>query len=320
MSLHVAVAIVSFRNPSDVADCLAALGESRHTDFEVVVCENGGPAAFEALQACASVRLAGGQPVRLVCAESNLGYAGGVNRCIRETPDADAWWVLNPDTLPDPIALAALVERLERGDCQAVGGVIQLASGQVQAYGGRWQRWLARAVSLGHGAAITVPVDPNEIEARQNFLNGASMLIGRTFLRGAGPMREDYFLYCEEVEWGLRGQKAGMRFGFTPQGVVVHKQGTSTGNAVDLRNRSRLSVYLNERNRVLLSRDCYPKLLPVTAVATLATLLIRFGKRRAWRQIGYGVQGWLAGLANRRGAPEWANADPTVDGKQPARG
>ena len=143
---------------------------------------------------------------------------------------------------------------------------------------------------------------------RQNFLNWASMLVSRAFLEAAGPMREDYFLYCEEVEWGLRGQKAGMRFGFAPEGVVVHKQGTSTGSATDLRDRSRLSVYLNERNRVLLSRDCYPALFAVTAITTLATLLIRFGKRRAWRQVGYGVQGWLAGLANRRGVPGWAQA------------
>lgn len=314
MPLHVAVAIVSFRNPADVADCLQALATSRHTDFEVVVCENGGRAAFEALQARAPSRLPAGQPVRLVCAESNLGYAGGVNRCMREAPDADAWWVLNPDTCPDPVALAALVARLERGDCQAVGGAIQLASGQVQAYGGRWQRWLARAVSLGHGSPIDAAVDPREIEARQNFLNGASMLIGRAFLEAAGPMREDYFLYCEEVEWGLRARQAGMRLGFAPEGIVVHKQGTSTGNAVDLRGRSRLSVYLNERNRVLLSRDCYPALFPVTVVTTLVTFLIRFGKRGAWRQVGYGLQGWLAGLANRRGVPEWAGAGP------PARG
>ena len=313
MPQHVAVAIVSYRTPGDVAECLQALSASRHTDFDVVVCENGGRAAFEALQACVPARLPGGQRVRLVCAEANLGYAGGVNRCMAQAPDADAWWVLNPDTHPDPMALAALVARLQRGDCHAVGGAIQLSTGEVQAYGGRWQRWLARAVSLGHGRSIDAAVDADEIEAQQNFLNGASMLISRTFLEATGPMREDYFLYCEEVEWGLRGQKAGMRFGFAPDGVVVHKQGASTGAAGDLRNGSRLSVYLNERNRVLLSRDCYPALFPVTVVTTLATFLVRFGKRRAWRQVGYGVQGWLAGLANRRGAPEWAQARPRAD-------
>jgi len=307
MSLHVAIAIVSFRNPDDVADCLRSLAAARHADFEVVVCENGGETAFVDLKARIPASLPGGQRVQLVAAPSNLGYAGGVNLCMRHAPEADAWWVLNPDTCPDPAALSALVERLARGDCQAAGGTIRLSDGRVQAYGGRWQRWLARAVSLGHGHDGAETVDPQRVEGLQNFLNGASMLVGRKFLEAAGPMREDYFLYCEEVEWCLRGLKKGMRLGFAPEGVVMHKQGTSTGNAVDLRGRSKLSVYLNERNRVLLSRDCFPALFPVTILTTLATLLVRFGKRRAWRQLTYAVQGWSAGLANRRGIPEWAD-------------
>jgi GT2 family glycosyltransferase len=140
------------------------------------------------------------------------------------------------------------------------------------------------------------------------------MLVGRAFLQSVGPMREDYFLYCEEVEWCLRGAKAGMRLGFAPDAIVVHKQGGSTGAAVDLRLRSKLSVYLNERNRVLVSRDCDPALLPLTAFTTLATLLIRFGKRRAWRQLGYAVQGWAAGMADRRGVPAWMSDQAPENG------
>ena len=47
--MHVAVAIVGFRNAGDIVHCLAALGASTHTDFEVVICENGGAAAYQAL-------------------------------------------------------------------------------------------------------------------------------------------------------------------------------------------------------------------------------------------------------------------------------
>jgi GT2 family glycosyltransferase len=309
MPVHVAVCIVSFRNPGDVAGCLAALAESGHRDFEVVICENGGAAAFAALRAETAACLPGGQKVQMIDAGANLGYAGGVNLCIRHASEADAWWVLNPDTYPDPVALSALVERLSLGDCHAVGGTILLTDGRVQAYGGRWQRWLARAVSLGLGSDAAARVDAGRVEQLQNFLNGASMLVGREFLKTTGPMREDYFLYCEEVEWCLRALKRGLRLGFAPRGIVVHKQGTSTGHTTDLRERSRLSVYLNERNRVLLSRDCFPALLPVTLLTSLGTLILRFGKRRAWRQLAYAVQGWSAGLANSRGIPTWGRAD-----------
>ncbi|HEY2358308.1 MAG TPA: glycosyltransferase family 2 protein [Phenylobacterium sp.] len=308
MSLHVAIVIVGFRNPDDVVGCLEALSASRHQDFEVVICENGGDAAFAALSARTPAALPSGQAVQLINAGANLGYGGGVNAGIRRTPDAGAWWVLNPDTRPDPVALSALVERLSHGDCEAVGGAIQLPNGLVQAYGGRWQRWLARAVSLGYGDDIAASVDPQFVESQQNFLNGASMLVSRRFIEATGLMREDYFLYCEEVEWCLRGLSRGMRFGFAPEGVVVHEGGTSTGNTQDFRGRSRLSVYLGERNRLLLSRDCFPSLFPVTILTALGVLLVRYGKRRAWRELGYAVQGWGAGLANSRGMPSWGKS------------
>jgi GT2 family glycosyltransferase len=305
MAFHVAVVIVSYRSAEDVADCLQALAGSRHLDFEVVICENGGAAAFDDLRTKVGPSLPSGQAVRLVLADRNLGYAGGVNRAMHAAPDADAWWVLNPDTLPEPDAMGALVARLSRGDCEAVGCAVMMAGGQVQSYGGCWQKKLARAVSLGYGAPASAQVNGSQIEQRQNYLNGACMLVGRRFVAAAGPMREDYFLYCEEVEWCLRGIKAGMRLGFADDAVVLHKQGTSTGAHADLRSRSKLSVYLNERNRVLLSRDCFPELLPLAVFTVLATLLVRFGKRGAWRQIGYAVQGWWAGVNNHRGAPNW---------------
>ena len=94
--MHVAVCIVGFRNAPDIGACLAALARGQHTDAEVLICENGGPEGFAALSAMLAVKPAGSLPVRAVLASGNLGYAGGINTCVRETPDADAWWLLIP--------------------------------------------------------------------------------------------------------------------------------------------------------------------------------------------------------------------------------
>ena len=306
--MHVAVAIVGFRNPDDIVQCLAALERSTHANFEVVICENGGPAAYAALTAAIPAVLPGGQPVRAILASGNLGYAGGVNVCLAAAPDADAWWVLNPDTCPEPDALRALTDRLARGDCEAVGCPVHLQSGKVQSYGGHWSGWLARPVSIGHGGPQDAPVDVAAIERGQNYLNGASMLVGRRFLETVGLMREDYFLYCEEVEWCLRALARGMRLGFAPDAIVLHAQGTTTGAGGHLAGRSRLSVYLGERNKILTTRDCYPGLLPVAALAALVAHLRRFGPAGAWAQLRYGLEGWWDGLMNRRGVPPWVGA------------
>lgn len=304
--MHVAVAIVAFRNLDDVMGCLGALERSRHQDFEVVICENGGPEAYARLKAATPERLPGGQAVRAVLAPSNLGYAGGVNTCIREAPTADAWWVLNPDTTPDAGALASMVERLSRGDCDAVGSVVHSETGTIQSVGGRWRRVFARAVSIGHGRPLAdLPTLAADLEERQNYLNGASMLVGRRFWEAVGPMREDYFLYCEEVEWCLRGRMLGMRLGFAAEALVMHYQGTTTGNPASIRDQGRTPVYLNERNRLLLTRDLFPGLLLLAAPLALALIFLRFPRRRAWKQLGYALEGWRAGLSGERGAPAW---------------
>jgi GT2 family glycosyltransferase len=303
--MHVAVAIVGFRNADDIARCLEALARSDHADFEVIICENGGPTGWEALQAVAPASLAGSQPVRAVLAEGNLGYAGGVNRCLQETRGADAWWVLNPDTQPKPSAMSALVRRLEEGDCDAVGCTLQLPNGKIQSRGGQWLPWLARAVSIDHGAPWEEQAMAGAVEQRQNYLSGASMMVARSFVDRAGLMREEYFLYCEEVEWCLRGIAIGLRLGYTPDAVVLHHQGTTTGNHPDIRQRGRTPVYLDVRNSMLLTRDLFPKRLPVAAIAAMVLIILRYGKRGAWRQLGYGLQGWAAGVLNRRGRPAW---------------
>jgi len=308
MSMHVVVAIVGYRNAGDIVQCLRALDRSTHDDFEVVICENGGPDAYAELEAALPRALSKGQPVRALLAPGNLGYAGGVNACLRDRPGADAWWVLNPDTSPEPNALAAMIARLARGDCAAVGCTVYLPDGRVQSYGGLWRPWLARTESIGLGSRLDTPIDPAMVEARQTYLNGASMLIGRDFVDRVGLMREDYFLYCEEVEWCQRGLARGLRLGFALDGRVLHAQGSTTGAGGDIRERRRMPIYLSERNLMLITRDCFPGLAPVAALAGFALLFAQFARRGAWKQLGYGLAGWWAGLRGERGVPDWAGA------------
>jgi N-acetylglucosaminyl-diphospho-decaprenol L-rhamnosyltransferase len=306
--MHVALLIVGFRNVEDILRCLAAVAHSTHADFEVVVCENGGGEAFRALAAAAPARLAGGQPVRIIEAPGNLGYAGGVNFALAATPGADAWWVLNPDTEVEPSALSAMLARLDLGDCDAVGGRIYMPDRIVQSCGGRWWAWFARSVSLCNGDSLDGEVDGAAVERSLSYISGACMLFGRRFLEVTGPMREDYFLYCEEVEWCLRARSKGMHLGFAPAARVMHYPGGTTGSADAIRTRPRTPIFLDERNKMLVTRDCFPARLPVAALSALMLLICRFGREAAWEQLGYALSGWAAGVANRRGVPAWIEA------------
>ncbi len=303
--MHLAICIVGFRNFDDIVRCMRALSLSTYSDFEVAICENGGEVAFTRLQDQLLSAVSMVQSVRIVQAPGNPGYAAGVNICMRETPSADAWWVLNPDTVVSPEALRHLVDRLALGDSELIACTVHYASGRVESRGGHWNAWLARAVSLDYGQDCASPARVSDLERRVNYASGAAMLVSRQFLERVGPMREEYFLYAEEVEWCLRGVALGMKIGVAVDAQVLHFQGASTGSVTDVSRRARMPVYLDERNKMLLTRDLFPRRLPVAALAAFLLLLLRFARRRAWRQLGYGLQGWFAGLRNERGKPVW---------------
>ena len=225
MSPHVAVVIVGYRNAGDIVRCLAALEKSTYRNFEVVICENGGGEAFAALRSQLPPALPNGQTVILIQAPSNRGYASGINIAMAGSREADAWWILNPDTEPSPGAMAALVARFAQG-YDAVGGPIYFPSGEIQSFGGVWSAWRAKGTSLGYGAPAGTKPDTAVIERTQNYLSGASMFVGRTFVAVAGQMEERYFLYCEEVDWFLRANTAGLASGLCAGG----DRGSSSGN------------------------------------------------------------------------------------------
>src|SRR3546814_20463480 len=83
-----------------------------------------------------------------------------------------------------------------------------------------------------------------------------------------------------------------MAFGFAPEARVLHNQGASTGSGQSVRTRPRLPIYLDERNKMLVTRDCFAGRLPIAAVAALGLLALRFLRRGAWKQFGYGLAGW----------------------------
>ena len=302
----IVVCLVGFRNVEDVMRCLPGLAAQTYAEFEVVICENGGPEAFAELREAAPAQLESGQLVTVIADHSNPGYAGGINRCIAARPGRAAYWVLNPDTVPQPGTLAAMAAELASGRVDAVGGPIVLPSGLLRTCGGRWRPWIAYSSAIANDVPLAECPDAASVENALSFISGASILVSQRFIESVGLMREDYFLYGEEVEWCLRAKARGQKLGFCRDGVVLHYQGTTTGSASDIGRRSRLPIFCDERNRVLTLRDtASPVLFAVGVAGAGITVLLRYGRRFAVRAMLHALAGWWAGLCNRRGKPPW---------------
>lgn len=320
--------MVGFRNAEDVRQCVLKLQDGIDGNFAVLICENGGRAAFDDLvgalgtlaaaeaappsadPAVAGVwrgRLPGGQVVEALLGADNLGYAGGVNATIARLAVFPAWsalWVLNTDTEPDRQALAALVAKAASDPSYGIVGsrLVLFGTGKIQAYGGRWRKFTARGFNIGLHRPAEAPVDPDAVEREMTYVLGASMYVTRAFIEEVGSMTEDYFLYVEEVDWCLR--RGRFRLGFAADSIVHHHHGGTMGSSLSRRSRSRLSVYLGERNKHLMSRRFYPALYPLIAFTTLL-FTADYIRARAPRNFLAALEGWWAGLRGESGKPAW---------------
>ena len=325
---RVVIAIVATDEAKNLVGCLGSLKNSIYREFSVVICENGGREAFERdvrelsevpgmseadaelddrLGAAEGRRFRlgeDGRVVRILRSRENRGYSGGVNFCIAAAgTDWDFIWVLNPDTFPEPNAIGALVRRQAEGGYGIVGSkIVFVAGGRVQLWGGlKYLPLLGRARSLGHGQPAEVTPDLREVEKALDVVAGTAMFVSKDYINTIGVMDEDFFVYHEDSEWSLR--HGAFRLGYAHDSVVHHVAGATSGSGGPRPKRSRFSIYLSERNRVILAKKRYRSVWPLLAVVALLQtleLLLRF---HSWRSFKIALGGWWAGVSGETGMP-----------------
>lgn len=107
----------------------------------------------------------------------------------------------------------------------------------------------------------------------------------RTAFDEVGGFDEDFFLYCEDTDLGLRMQWAGWTSVYVPDAVVLHRYSHTAGRV------SPLKAYLVERNRLWVVAKNFPlRAWPMARLTTLA----RFWWHLASVQSGQGAAGEFA--------------------------
>lgn len=238
-------------------------------------------------------------PLTIISAGANLGFAGGNNVAILYAlarADFAHVWLLNNDTVIDPHALTAMVQRMEhKSNAGMCGSVIRYYNQpeKIQALGGGWHcSWIGLPWHYGKYFSPKLPLTADEIEKRMNYVEGCSLLASRSFIETVGLMSEDYFLYFEETDWAVRG-KGRFSLACAPESIIYHKVGGSIGTSSKPWQKSLLCDYYNVRNRLLFTRRYYFYALPTVYLAIVATLIARamLGK---WERVKM-IIGLLAG-------------------------
>lgn len=200
----------------------------------------------------------------------NGGFAAGVNiglEYLANDPTLDRFWVLNPDCVVPPGTPSAFA-RYDAGRFSLMGGRVTYYEqpDMVQIDGGTLNRWTGVTGNINLYSSISTATPPSAIEI--DFITGACMIVNREFYETVGPMREEYFLYYEEVDWALR--RGDLPLASCAEARVYHKAGTSIGSPTHGRIASPFSLYFKHRARMRFVRQNLPKSLMFAWAYTIA--------------------------------------------------
>lgn len=228
----------------------------------MVVIDNGGTGSVEPL----SVIL----PFTLLTPGSNIGFGAAVNLAIGAT-DAPYIATLNDDTEPGAAWLENLVHTIDSGENADVGmcaSCIELSGRDLLDSAGMLICLDGSSRQRGHEDPVAAFPKPEDVLCP----SACAALYRRSMLDEVGWFDEDFFLYCEDTDLGLRARWAGWRCVYSPQAIVIHRYSGTAGAS------SKLKAGFVERNRLWAAIKNFP--LPLLLLVPLASLA-----RYAWQVV-----------------------------------
>jgi GT2 family glycosyltransferase len=239
----ISVAVVNWNRREYLRACLVSLAAQRGVDFEVIVVDNGSSdGSAEMARAEFGVRVIANAANLGFCAANNQAFAAArgqfialLNNDAEAAPDFLANLRRAFDAAPDVGMAAAKV--LVWDDPRRIDKVGHLIYPDGQ--------------NRGRG---TGEIDQGQYDCVGECLwpDGCAAMYRKAMLDAIGGFDEDFFMFADDAELGLRGRIAGWRCLYMPGAVVRHRRGAS----LDAGSTKR--IFLIERNRVLLAAKLFP--------------------------------------------------------------
>ena len=290
----VAVVIPTLESGDVLLECLEGLRCQTRTDFEIIIVDNSGRGQARGFASTSP-------PVRVIANDCNVGFGAAINQGCRASA-AEYVAALNDDAVPCPEWLDQLVAAMESsprvGMCASrvllqETGLLDSAGMLIAADASSKQR--------GHREPPAAYDQPADVL----LPSGSAALYRRAMFDKIGGFAEEFFLYCEDTDLGLRGRWAGWECRYAPGAIVEHRYSHSSGRA------SALKAYFVERNRLFMAVRNLP-LMSLLAVPAASAGRYAWhvwylfaghgaaaefaGGGRAWRLPWYVLRAWASVL------------------------
>lgn len=312
--MRLAVVIVSYNTVDLLRACLTSLREAARElapalEIEVVVVDNASGDE-------SAMMVADEFPeIMLLAEDENLGFARANNQALAQL---GLTGVAESDSVPDLVLLLNPDTLVSAGALRKMAGIFDSlpmagAAGPKLIYGdGSFQHGAFRFPALGQvlidlWLPAWIPGGRRLRDSRLNgryplrkwegtapfavdFVLGAALMARGSLFRQIGGFDENYFMYCEEMDWCLRVHEAGWQIVAVPGATITHLEGQSSRQVrwVSLERlwRSRLRFYSLHKGRFA------PWTLPGVRIALRAAM-----RRESSRSMRRFASGALTGVA-----------------------
>lgn len=185
----------------------------------------------------------------LIKNDENYGFTGGNNIALNFAHNKlkpDYYLLLNNDTVVEPEFLKNMIDSVHKYDDVGFAGPKIYYHNPTE---------VSNLLSFAGGTinlntSEPSPIGTDETDNGQydrdmivDYVEGSCMLVSYELCETVGFFNQDYFTYWEEIDWCIRGKKAGFKTIYSHRAKIWHKcYGSDTGA---------LSIYYMIRNRFL---------------------------------------------------------------------
>jgi GT2 family glycosyltransferase len=231
-------------------------------------------------------------------AGDNGGFAAGVNHGLRTfeaMEDVDYFWILNSDAMIEDHTATRLMEAT-RAEIAAHGRVGILGGRtffthpplMIQTDGGRIDMRTGRLLPATLGKTGRDVPGPRREDVE--YIPGCHMLVSRDYLKQAGLMPEEYFLFFEEIDWCMR--RGDLSLVFVPEAPIHHQNGSSIGSQTMTEGPSPVAAYWMFKNRLRFIRTWNFKALPIAYLYAFGKIA-QFVRRKHYSSAKWALWGVL---------------------------
>jgi GT2 family glycosyltransferase len=235
--------VVNWNGASILEECLTALETQTYKATEILVVDNGSSDSSREI-------LTRHPRIRTIFNNGNRGFGPANNQALLESKGEIIAFV-NNDTVLDPDWLARIIEPLasNSGVGMCAGKTLSYFHRNIIDNTGHLLYW--DGVNRGRGR---MQKDEGQFDSIRSalFPSGCACVFRAETLRQIGYFDEDFYLYGDDTELGLRGRLAGWDCAFVPAAVAYHRYSASSTPYDPMK------FFFVERNRFWVALKYFP--------------------------------------------------------------